>query len=99
MEEILGEIDDEYDSETLKEVQITPSHYIFSGRLEVEYLNHKYGLQIPEGDYETLGGFIISNSDKIPAKGERLYLEGFEIVILSTDNGRINELELKATLF
>jgi len=99
MEEILGEIDDEYDSETLKEVQITPSHYIFSGRHEVEYLNNKYGLQIPEGDYETLGGFIISNSDKIPAKGERLYLEGFEIVILSTDNGRINELELKATLF
>ena len=95
MEEILGEIDDEYDREELKETLVKPGHYILSGRHEIEHLNKELELGIPEGDYETLGGFIISQTDSIPNVGDVMVIENFEFKIISVENARIDEVELK----
>ncbi len=95
IEEIFGEIDDEYDTEDLREIKINDNQFILSGRLEVEYLNEKYKLNIPEGEYETLGGYIISISESIPVENEVIIIEQFEITIKLVKHARIEEVELK----
>ena len=95
IEEIFGEIDDEYDTEDLREIKINDSQYILSGRLQVEYLNEKYKLDIPEGEYETLGGYIISISESIPGENEVILTEKFEITVKSIKRTRIEEVELR----
>ena len=60
LEEIFGEIKDEYDTEEFEEKKISADEFIFSGRLELDYLNEKYGLEFPEENSETLSGFIIN---------------------------------------
>lgn len=96
IEEIFGEIDDEYDTEELVEQQLEDHRYIFSGRHKIDYLNSTYGLRIPEGDYETLGGYIISISESIPAEKELILNEFFEITIRLMKNARIEEVEIKS---
>src|SRR5690606_27019082 len=66
LEEIFGNIKDEYDSEVLVEKQLSDNEYVFSGRLKIDYLNGKYGFNIPKSDSETLSGFIISRHESIP---------------------------------
>lgn len=95
MEEIFGEIEDEHDVELLTEEKISDTEYRLSARLEVDYLNETYDLQIPEGDYETLGGFIISRYESIPEVGETILIDQFEFHILSSDNARIGDLRLR----
>ena len=95
IEEIFGEIDDEYDTEELKETIINDKHYIFSGRHTIEYLNENYKLSIPEGEYETLGGYIISISESIPDEKEVIVMDNFEITIKQMKAARIEEVELK----
>jgi putative hemolysin len=95
IEEIFGEIDDEYDTEELKETIINDKHYIFSGRHTIEYLNENYKLSIPEGEYETLGGYIISISESIPDEKEVIIIDNFEITIKQMKAARIEEVELK----
>lgn len=95
IEEIFGEIDDEYDTEELKETIINDKHYIFSGRHTIEYLNENYNLSIPEGEYETLGGYIISISESIPDEKEVIVIDNFEITIKQMKAARIEEVELK----
>lgn len=95
IEEIFGEIDDEYDTEDLREIKINDNHYLFSGRHPVEYLNEKYNLNIPLGEYETLGGYIISISESIPIESEIITFGQFEIVIKQVKHARIEEVELK----
>lgn len=95
IEEIFGEIDDEYDTEDLREIKINDTQYILSGRLQVEYLNEKYKLDIPEGEYETLGGYIISISESIPGENEVIITEKFEITVKILKRTRIEEVELK----
>lgn len=95
IEEIFGEIDDEYDTEQLVETQLSDRHFLFSGRHKIEYLNNTYGLDIPEGDYETLGGYIISISESIPAEQEVIVNGAFEICIRQVKHARIEEVEIK----
>lgn len=95
MEEIFGEIEDEHDVEQLAEIQLNDKEFVLNARLEVDYLNSKYELNIPEGEYNTLGGFIIAEHENIPSKGEVIVLNNFEFTILSVSNNRINELRLK----
>lgn len=95
IEEIFGEIDDEYDTEDLREIKINDFQYILSGRLQVEYLNEKYKLDIPEGEYETLGGYIISISESIPGENEVIKTERFEITVKILKSTRIEEVELR----
>ncbi|WP_210462647.1 hemolysin family protein [Rufibacter roseolus] len=99
MEEILGDINDEYDEEDLLEQALPqPGSYLFSARQEIDYLNEKYELNLPEGDYETLGGFILSVLEEIPKAGDVIVVPPFEIRILSMDEHRINTVHLSVRL-
>lgn len=95
IEEIFGEIEDEHDDSNFKEEKIGEDHYIFSARLEVDYLNEKYDLEIPEGDYETLAGFIVVKNEDIPQEKELVIIENFEIKILEAENNKLEVVDLK----
>lgn len=95
MEEIFGEIEDEHDVEQLAELRLSEKEFVFNARLEVDYLNSKYELNIPEGEYNTLGGFIFAMHENIPTKGEVVVIDRFEFTIISVSNNRIQELRLK----
>lgn len=98
IEEIFGEIEDEYDVDDTNEKKISDDEYIFSSRLEIDYLNEKYNLNIPEDDeYETLGGFIISHHKEIPEVGEKINVAGFNFTILKASDNRIEEVNLVLT--
>jgi CBS domain containing-hemolysin-like protein len=91
MEEIFGEIEDEHDSESLLEKQLSENEFLLAGRLEVAYLNEKYNLRIEESDeYETLAGFIIFSSESIPAVGEILEVGRFKVRILKTTASKVD---------
>jgi len=96
VEELFGEIEDEHDTEVLKEEEIEENLYRLSARLEIDYLNHKYGFQLPENDeYETLGGLIVHHLEEIPEEKEILELEYQVIKILSVADTKIEEIELR----
>jgi CBS domain containing-hemolysin-like protein len=95
MEEIFGEIDDEHDTESLTEKVLSENEYLFSGRLEIYYINNKYDLNLPEGEYNTLGGFITANHEDIPMQGEKLVIDGFEFTIQKSSSAKIEEVVLK----
>ncbi len=95
IEEIFGEIDDEYDVEDLVEKQTGPDEYLFSARLEIDYLNEKYQLHLPESEeYETLGGLIINHMESIPVKGEEIDIGSLSIKVLQVSDKRVELLRL-----
>lgn len=94
MEEIFGEIEDEHDDETFVEKRIDDNTFIFSARLEIDYINEEYELELPEGEYETLGGFIMQAYESIPEQGETITLEDFEITILKATNKKVELVKL-----
>lgn len=90
MEEICGDIQDEHDKVSLVEREIAPGTYEFSGRAEIEYLNDKYHLDIPEEDeYQTLAGYILYTTGQIPAKGTILELENLRLEIIEKSANRL----------
>jgi CBS domain containing-hemolysin-like protein len=95
MEEIIGDIEDEFDVDDSTEKKISDTEFIFSARLEIDYLNEKYGLGLPEGDYDTLGGLIFFVHQNIPKPRDIVSYLPFEFLILSTDQARINDVRLK----
>lgn len=97
IEEIFGEIEDEHDNFNFKEEKKAEGHYVFSARLEVDYLNEKYALGIPEGEYETLAGFIVVLNEDIPEINELVTIENFQIKILQAENNKLELVELKKT--
>ena len=92
IEEIFGEIIDEFDELNLLEDKVDKNSFNFSARLEIDYLNDKYDLKIPEGDYDTLGGFILNFTKEIPKKNENIDYKNFTIKILSINNNRIDNV-------
>ncbi|MBD1397477.1 HlyC/CorC family transporter [Pontibacter sp. JH31] len=95
IEEIFGEIQDEYDYDALLEQVFPAKHlYLLSGRHEIDYLNSKYDLNLPEGDYETLGGLIFSVLGEIPQPGDVVELPPLTMTILSMDENRVNAVKL-----
>ena len=96
IEEIFGEIDDEYDVDDLVEKQLNDAEFIFSARLEIDYLNEHYGLILPESDeYETLGGLILNHLESIPEKGQELQIPGFSFRITQVSKKRIELVQVK----
>lgn len=96
LEQIFGEIEDEHDVPDLTEKQVGPDEYVFSCRLEVKYLNERYGLQIEENkEYDTLAGFIIYNYEGIPSAGETLMIGDLQLRILRTTRSRIDLARVK----
>jgi putative hemolysin len=95
MEEIFGEIEDEFDAEEMVEKLVRPGEYIFSARLEIDFLNDKYKLGLPESeDYETLAGLIIHEHENIPAEGESILVGAFRFDILEATDARIELVRL-----
>lgn len=91
IEELFGEIEDEHDlEETLIEEKLDENSYLFSSRLDVEFLNEKYNLQIPVSDsYSTLGGFIVNSTKEIPQNEEVINIEKFQIIVHSASSKKI----------
>lgn len=91
LEQIFGDIEDEHDVQELVERVVGDGEWIFSCRLEVEYLNEEYGLGIAESDeYDTLAGFIIAEYGGIPHEGEELEISGYRIKILKREQSRLD---------
>ena len=95
LEEIFGEIDDEHDVVEFIERQIAEDEYILSGRIEIDYLNEKYEFGIPEGEYETLAGYIVSKTENIPNRDETITLDNFEFHIVNVSDRKIETVKLK----
>ncbi len=95
LEEIFGEIHDEYDSEEFVEKRISENEYIFSGRLELDFLTQKYELNFPDGESETLSGYIINYHETIPRQKERIIIDNYEFDILNVTDTRIEMVKLK----
>ena len=90
LEQIFGEIEDEHDKPDMVEKMISDKEFVFSCRLEVEYINEKYSLYIPESEeYDTLAGYIISRYEELPTAGTVMEFDGLRIKILSTTRSRI----------
>jgi len=95
MEEIFGEIEDEHDAEDLLEEQTGENEYRFSARMEIDYLNEKYHLKLPESvDYDTLGGLIIHELESIPESGDSLNLGEQMLVIEEVTDRRIEVVRI-----
>ena len=95
MEEIFGEIEDEFDEDIKVEKVIRSGEYIFSARLEIDYLNNNYKLDLPEAEeYETLAGLIIHYHESIPAKGETIQIKHFRFNILQASETRVELVRL-----
>ena len=95
MEEIFGEIEDEYDNEDLVEEQISGNEFIFSARHEIDYLNEKYQLDLPDSEeYETLGGLIIHIHESIPVINEEIVFKSFRFIIKEATESRIDTVQL-----
>ncbi len=95
IEEIFGEINDEYDVETDVEQVISSNTYQFSARLDIDYLNKKYKLNIPEtDDYETLAGFVLYNYNNIPKLNEVVEIGDYEIKIVKANTTKIETVIL-----
>ena len=93
VEEIFGEIEDEHDAETLLEKQVNDSTFLFSARLEVDYVNDKYHLELPlSNEYETLSGLLISYLENIPKKEEKLNIDGYEIIVKKVSDTKIEQV-------
>ncbi len=96
IEELFGEIEDEHDSQELLELKLGDSEFCFSARLEVDYLNEEYNLNIPKEEaYETLGGFIINYTENIPVLNEEIIIENFRMKILKVSSSKIEEISFQ----
>ncbi len=97
VEELFGEIEDEHDLmvDAFTEEEISEGKYLFSSRLDVEYINETYKLNIPESDsYSTLGGFVVHHTNEIPVTGTIIQIENFEIEIKQASNKKIELVQI-----
>jgi putative hemolysin len=96
LEEIFGEIQDEYDIEEFIEKQLADDEFIFSGRLELDYLSEKYNLEFKEdSDAETLSGYIVQHHETIPVAKERIIIDNYEFDVLTVNETRIETVKMK----
>lgn len=96
VEELFGEIEDEHDTQEYLEEKISDNIFNFSARLEIDYLNEQYNLNILKSEaYETLGGFIIEHTENIPQENELLFIESFKIKIHKMSGAKIDEVHIE----
>lgn len=94
MEEVVGEISDEHDREPILYQRMGRNRYILSGRLEIEHANQRLKLDIPEGDYETMAGFVIHHLEKIPSVDEKFRVGDLEFKILRATDRAVLDIEV-----
>jgi putative hemolysin len=95
LEELFGEIQDEYDTEEFEEKQLAENEYLFSGRLELDYLEKKYGFEFGLEDAETLSGYIINYHETIPRQKERIIIDDYEFEIQTVSDTRIEMVKMR----
>jgi putative hemolysin len=96
IEEIFGEIEDEHDSIDLVEEELPTGEYVFSARQEIDYINDKFKLNIEESvEYTTLSGFILSQLEEIPTKGDSFIYKNYEFEIRNVSNRRVEEVLIR----
>jgi CBS domain containing-hemolysin-like protein len=94
IEELFGEIKDEFDEEEVICKRISKSHYLVSGKVEVDYFNEKYNLNLPEGDYETIAGLLEFYLGRIPKSGESGKIDNFSFIIVKSTLTRIELVKI-----
>jgi len=94
IEEIFGEIEDEYDKEDTIEKKINDNEFLFSGRLEIDDINENYKLRIPEGEYNTLSGFLVTNLGKIPRKGDEFIFDDYKFKIIKVSKKKVELIKV-----
>ncbi|GAB4300821.1 MAG: hemolysin family protein [Ignavibacteriaceae bacterium] len=94
IEELFGEIEDEYDVAEDICRRINPNTFLISGKVEIDFINDKYNIGLPEGNYETIGGFITSATGRIPKQGEVIDIGNFSILIVRADQIKIELVRL-----
>jgi CBS domain containing-hemolysin-like protein len=96
MEEIFGEIEDEFDQGKLVDKNPAKNLFIFSARIEIDFINEKYGLEIPESEeYETLAGFIIHEYGSIPKVKDQLHIDHYQVEVLKASDTRIELIKMR----
>lgn len=96
IEELFGEIEDEHDYTVFTEEKINAQEYLFSARLEIDYINETYDLSLPKEEaYETLGGFIVNHTESIPQLNDIIIINNYEISIKKASSTKIEEIYLK----
>ncbi len=99
IEELFGEIEDEHDTTDLHEEQLSENVYKFSARLEVDYINENYKLELPESEeYETLGGLIMNGTAEIPEQDSEIRMDNFVFRILEVSNTKIDLVTLQVLI-
>ncbi|MCO5231753.1 MAG: hemolysin family protein [Chitinophagales bacterium] len=94
LEEIFGEIDDEYDNKNLIENQLSKNEFILSGRLKIDRVNEEYSLSIPEGDYETISGLLVNKIGSIPKENEIIKVDNYIFKVLNVSETKIETIKL-----
>ncbi|MCK4830764.1 CBS domain-containing protein, partial [bacterium] len=94
IEEIFGEIEDEHDEHALVEQKLDDSNFLFSARLEIDYLNEKYKLHLSLGDYDTLSGYILSVTEELPKLNQDIDIHPYKFHIVSMEENRIDIVRL-----
>ena len=94
IEELFGEIKDEYDVDEIICKRVSKGNYIISGKVEIDHLNDKYSLNLPEGDYETIAGFIVDRIGRIPKVGERVKIDDYEFIVIRANKVKIELVKL-----
>ncbi|MCH2043040.1 MAG: hemolysin family protein [Saprospiraceae bacterium] len=96
LEEIFGEISDEHDKILNLHKQESQDEYIFAGRIEIDFINDTYQLNLPEGDdYQTLSGFIVTHLESIPEQGQKIRYNGYEFLFERVSNTRIERVRVR----
>lgn len=96
VEELFGEIEDEHDTTDLREEQVDSRHFLFSARLEVDYINENYRLDLPVSDeYETLGGLLVHSLGEIPEKEVEITIETYKFTVLEVSNTKIDLVSIE----
>lgn len=96
IEEIFGEIEDEHDTEDMVEQQTGENEYVFSGRLEISYLNQKYHFNFTDtSEYETLSGYLIHHTEDIPDKNTSIDIGNYQFKVISVHGNRIDKVSVK----
>jgi len=95
LEEIFGEIKDEYDVEEFEDKRLSDTEFLFRGRLELDYLNEKYDLEFPKNESETLSGYIINYHETIPKPKDKIIIDDYQFDILNVTDTRIEMVKMK----
>ncbi len=93
IEEIFGEIQDEHDKEALTEAQISPTEFLFSARIDIDYLNEQYGFDLRESEsYDTLAGLILAQLERLPAEGDEVKVDNYKLIVEKMSERKIETI-------